>query len=144
MSPKNTTSPFNLKIKNPKLAKEWHPSKNGRLSPRDVTPGSNKKVWWKCKKGHEWQATICSRNTGNACPYCSNQLVCKENCLQTVNPKLAKEWNWAKNDKLTPKNVVAGSGKKVWWKCKKGHEWQASINNRNRGRGCPFCAIKRK
>ena len=31
------------------------------------------------------------------------------------------------------------SNKKVWWKCVKGHEWIASINDRSRGNGCPFC-----
>ncbi len=30
----------------PKLAKEWHPSKNGDLTPESVLPNSNKKVWW--------------------------------------------------------------------------------------------------
>lgn len=30
---------------NPKLAAEWHPTKNGDLSPDQVTAGSGKKVW---------------------------------------------------------------------------------------------------
>jgi hypothetical protein len=33
---------------NPELAKQWHPDKNGDLTPDDVLPGSNKKVWWRC------------------------------------------------------------------------------------------------
>jgi hypothetical protein len=36
-----------------------------------VTPGSNKKVWWTCKKGHVWNAMINLRNRNNNCPYCS-------------------------------------------------------------------------
>jgi hypothetical protein len=36
---------------NPVLAKEWHPTKNGDLTPYDVLPGTGKKVWWKCNKG---------------------------------------------------------------------------------------------
>jgi hypothetical protein len=39
----------------------------------DVTPNSDKKVWWKCKKGHEWQAIIGSRNRGNGCPVCNSE-----------------------------------------------------------------------
>ena len=31
----------------PHLVKEWHPTKNGDLTPKDVTYGSNKKVWWR-------------------------------------------------------------------------------------------------
>ena len=35
----------------PEVAKQWHPTKNGDLTPNNVTPGSNKKAWWKCDKG---------------------------------------------------------------------------------------------
>ena len=40
----------------PEIAKEWHPTLNGDLTPRDFTHGSDKKPWWKCDKGddHEW------------------------------------------------------------------------------------------
>lgn len=57
----------------------------------------------------------------------------------TDNPNLIAEWNYAKNGDLTPSDVMSNSGKKVWWKCSKGHEWQATIINRNKGRGCPEC-----
>jgi hypothetical protein len=52
---------------------------------------------------------------------------------------LAKEWNFEKNDRLTPRDVSPNSGKKVWWKCSKRHEWQAVVSNRNKGSGCPHC-----
>lgn len=57
---------------NPELAKEWHPSKNGDLTPFDVGSGSHKKVWWKCPKGddHEWQTTVKHRSYGTGCPLC--------------------------------------------------------------------------
>lgn len=133
-----------LRTVNPTLAKEWNYEKNYGLTPVDVTPNSNKKVWWKCSKGHEWQAMINSRNKGHRCPYCSGLYVIKgENDLQTVNPNLAKEWNYEKNNEFTPSEVLANSEKKVWWKCKKGHEWQATIVNRNKGRGCPVCNSER-
>ncbi len=126
---------------NPTLANEWNYEKNNELTPSDVMPNSGKKVWWKCKNGHEWQATIGSRNGGRGCPYCSGYYVIKgQNDLQTVNPSLAKEWNYEKNNGLTPTDVMPNSGKKVWWKCKNGHEWQASINSRNNGIGCPYCS----
>lgn len=134
-----------LQTVNPALAKEWNYEKDNGLTPEDVTPSSNKKVWWKCNKGHEWQASINSRNKGHGCPYCSGLYVIKgKNDLQTVNPTLAKEWNWEKNNDLTPRDVLTNSEKKVWWKCQKGHEWQATITNRNRGRGCPICNSERQ
>ena len=134
-----------LKTINPKLAKEWNYEKNGNLRPENFFANSNKKVWWICKSGHEWQATIDSRNNGRGCPYCSGKTVLKGyNDLQTINPSLAREWNCEKNGELKPENFTANSGKKVWWICDKGHEWQATINHRNNGRGCPVCDLERK
>jgi hypothetical protein len=43
------------------------------------------------------------------------------------------------NGELEPQDITSGVGNKVWWKCIKGHEWQASIGNRSRGSGCPHC-----
>ena len=65
------------------------------------------------------------------------------NDLQTVNPALAKEWNYEKNNGLTPADVLPNSRKKVWWVCSKGHEWQANIYQRNTTSGCPVCHSER-
>lgn len=133
-----------LQTVNPTLAQEWNHKKNGNLKPNSFSSNSGQKVWWKCSEGHEWQATIDSRNNGHGCPYCTGQKALRcENDLQTVNPTLAKEWNYEKNNGLTPMDVLPSSNKKVWWKCKKGHEWQASITNRNKGVGCPICNSER-
>ena len=66
-----------------------------------------------------------------------------EKSLATLNPKLSEEWHRTKNHPLTPANFTANSGHKVWWQCEKGHEWQATIDGRNRksgGSGCPYCS----
>ena len=57
----------------PHLVKEWHPTKNGELTPNNLTHGSNKKVWWLCSKGHSYDSIICNRTSKNptGCPYCS-------------------------------------------------------------------------
>jgi hypothetical protein len=133
-----------LQTLNPVLAKEWHLSRNGTLTARDVTAQSNKKVWWICSKGHEWQAVVASRNQGFGCPYCVGQAVCDENCLQTLSPALAEQWHPTKNGSLTPRDCTLHSGKKVWWRCSKGHEWQAIVAGRSAGKGCPYCAGKRR
>ena len=131
---------------NPSLALEWHPIKNGKLTPEHVGPYSNKKVWWKCNRGHEWQSTIRHRNDGRGCPYCLGRRPVKgENDLATINPTLAKEWNYEKNHELLPSDVLPHSKKKVWWKCSVcQHEWQTSIYNRSRGTRCPVCAQNTK
>lgn len=134
-----------LQTVNSTIAKEWNYEKNNGLIPADITPGSSKKVWWKCSKGHEWQARVPDRHKGKDCPYCAGQKVIKgENDLQTVNPTLAKEWHYEKNNGLTPEDVMPNSGKKVWWKCDKGHEWQATVSSRNIGRGCPLCSSEQR
>ena len=99
---------------NPELAKEWNYEKNGDLRPEDFTAMSGQKVWWKCEKGHEWQAAIASRNNGTSCPYCSGRCAIKgETDLVTLNPELAKEWNYEKNGNLKPEDFTAMSGQKV-------------------------------
>ena len=129
---------------NPDLAQQWHPTKNGELTPSDVTLGSGKKIWWQCDKGidHEWEAKIVSRSNGSGCACCLGQKVASSNCLARLNPRLAKEWHPTKNGELTPGDVTPGSNKKVWWKCDKvdDHEWEATVNNRNNGKGCSCCA----
>ena len=133
-----------LATKNPALAAQWHPNKNNQLQPTDVTCGSDKKVWWRCDSGHEWEAVISSRNSGINCPYCSNQkLLVGFNDLATTNPILAAQWHPTKNGELTPSDVMAGTNKKVWWLGDCGHEWNAVISSRNTGRGCVFCANQR-
>ena len=130
----------------PNLVKEWHPTKNGNLFPISLTHGSNKKVWWKCDKGddHEWEASISNRaRLGRGCSVCAGKKVVDSNCLATTHPHLVKEWHSNRNGTSKPKHFVAGSGRKVWWKCDKGddHEWEAKIANRAiLNRSCPICS----
>jgi hypothetical protein len=133
-----------LAVSHSELIEVWHPTKNGRLSPYDVTPRSTTRAWWVCSKGHEYDATVCNRSKGHGCPYCSGIKVCEDNCLATVKPELSKEWHPTNNKELTPYNITRGSTKKVWWKCSKGHEWQEQVKNRSRGHGCPYCSGRRK
>lgn len=139
----NTKSNNNLQDSNPNLAKEWHPAFNGSLTPKDVKPKSNKKVWWRCSRGHEWQAVICDRSVGNGCPVCSGKIVHNDNCLATINPTLAAEWHPTNNHPLTPNDLTPNARKKIWWRCKKGHEWQAYMYNRSIGGNCPYCNGKK-
>lgn len=55
----------------PELAKEWHSTKNGHLTPSDVFAGSAQKVWWECPLGHSYQATLLHRSHGTNCPICN-------------------------------------------------------------------------
>ena len=143
-SRKKVSMSTSLERSNPVLAQEWHPSKNGDLLPKDVLPNSNKKVWWKGGCGHIWQSTIQNRNRGAGCPFCSGRKVLSERSIAMVDPNLARQWHPNKNGELTQYDVLPFSMKRVWWNCEVGHEWESTVNNRSKGRGCPICAIKVK
>ncbi len=78
----------------PEIAQLWNYEKNGDLKPSQVSVGSNKRVWWKCEKGHEYQLTINDKaGKQHGCPICSNRIIIKGyNDLETLRPDLAGEW----------------------------------------------------
>ena len=123
----------------PELAKEWDYEKN-TAKPNELKSGSNTKVWWICKLRHSYEASIVNRVKGTGCPYCANKKILKGyNDLSTTNPILAQEWNYEKN-KIRPDEVMNFTRRKVWWRCPKGHEWEADIGSRSSGSGCPICS----
>jgi hypothetical protein len=131
-----------LATENPALAAEWNYDKNGGLVPEDVRPWSHKRVWWKCSKGHEWQAVIASRNSGYGCPCCSGLVVVKGvTDLATVRPDMAAQFDVEKNGGISPTEICYASNKKYWWRCELGHSWRASPNGRQKS-GCPVCGGK--
>lgn len=123
----------------PELIPEWS-EKNLPLTPDKITFGSNKRVWWKGACGHEWETSVKARSKGEKCPICSGARVIEGiNDLATLKPLLAQEWS--KKNKLKPTEVSVASHKKIIWKCKHGHEWEASVKSRTvNGTGCPYCS----
>lgn len=123
------------------LIKEWDADKN-EILPSNVSSGSDKKVWWKCNSGHSWEATVSSRALGgNKCPYCAGlKPTSGINDLATLHPELLAEWDFDKNI-AAPSTFTKKSGKKVWWRCSKGHGWEASVSSRTGLKsGCPYCS----
>jgi hypothetical protein len=121
-----------LSVTHPELAKEadgWDPS--------TVTFGSGKKLGWKCKKKHTWNAVVASRaSLGTGCPFCSGaRPIVGKTDLKTTHPLIALE---AKGWDAT--TVSANSNKKMTWVCKLGHLWETVVSHRTRGTGCPVCS----
>jgi hypothetical protein len=144
-SGRRATSKHNLALASPRLAAQWHPRKNGTLRPRDVTPLSSRKVFWRCAKGHAWETVVRNRMKGARCPFCSGRRATRETSLASLRPAIARQWHKTRNGDLSPRDVTIMSGRTAWWKCTNGpdHEWRAAVDQRTRGRGCPFCAGKR-
>lgn len=129
-------------IANSHMIDEWNYEKN-TISPQQVARSSMRKVWWKCKNGHEWIQSPNSRKNYE-CPYCTKKRVTiGDNDLASLYPEIASEWNTSKNKEYDMHLIAPFSNKKVWWKCKNGHEWKTSVANRTLGKGCPFCTNKR-
>ncbi|MCM1431239.1 MAG: zinc-ribbon domain-containing protein [Muribaculaceae bacterium] len=128
----------------PALAAEWNPEKNGEKRPEDFTAGSEQKVWWRCSEGHEWQATVENRTVkGNRCPYCAGKKAWPGyNDLATLYPGLMDEWHPTLNSDMDPTKLRPGAKKRVYWRCREGHVWDAYLYSRTgkRQAGCPFCA----
>jgi hypothetical protein len=130
----------------PEVAVQWHPTRNGDVTPADVASRANQKYWWRCDAGsdHEWEASPNMRvGSGTGCPFCSGHKVSLTNSLATLAPEVASQWHPDKNGNVTPANITSQANKKYWWRCDAGsdHEWEASPGNRvGGGTGCPYCS----
>lgn len=132
-----------LASQNPELASEWHPTKNGDLTPRAINAKSGKKYWWLGKCGHEWESQLSNRDSSGAgCNVCAGKTVLAGfNDLASKMPSLVSEWHPTKNGDLRPTQVTVSANMKIWWMCCEGHEWESRPNSRAKGAGCPTCAI---
>lgn len=125
----------------PQLAPEFDERKN---TVSDFPLGfGNKKYWWLCLRGHSYEATASSRAKGSSCPYCTNQkILAGFNDMATTHPELAKYLD-AEKTGLSASEVSAGSGKKYWWLCSKGHSTFATPDKRKKKpSACPVCQNK--
>ena len=152
-----------LQYRFPEIARQWHPIKNGEMTPRDVTYGSEKEVWWifpyddpRTGKHYdfEWKSKVYQRTyRSSGCPFLTGKAVWPGfNDLESAKPELASQWHPTKNGDLRPTNVMQSSNKKVWWLLPYDDpltgkhfdfEWMATINSRFRDDvGCPFLCGK--
>jgi hypothetical protein len=142
-APRRFTAP--LATTHPDVAAEWHPTKNRKLRPEDLTAGSNARVWWRCSRDprHVWEAFVATRSLQRrGCPYCGRRRASAEVSLKVCHPRLAREWHPRKNGALRPRDVLPKSTVIVWWQCPRDprHAWRASVQRRAAsGSDCPHC-----
>jgi very-short-patch-repair endonuclease len=56
-------------------------------------------------------------------------------------PDIFVELHPTKNDLFACRNLTRASGRKVWWLCSEGHEYEARVDHRTiSGSGCPYCS----
>jgi len=135
----------------PDLLQYWDYKKNKGVSPEDFKFTSRQKVWWTCNEGHSYKQAVADKISGSGCTICAKKQraesvrlkkLIRTGSLLDNHPHIAGEWHPEKNVDLTPDQISSGSHIIIWWKCKHGHEWQASPNGRTdkrRQHGCPEC-----
>ena len=69
------------------------------------------------------------------CPEVGKDLMKRFLCSEYTD--LMKEWS--DRNEFPPEGITTGSNRMVWWKGSCGHEWIASVKNRVKGSGCPYC-----
>ena len=130
----------------PKVASEWHPTKNKDISVSEVSFGSKQKVWWlKVSCGHEWQAIVGNRTSnGHGCSICAGKkVIVGDNDIASTFPQLLEDWDYELND-WKPTELTWGTRRNVHFICHRGHSWKSNPATRvKRNLGCPFCS-KRK
>lgn len=129
----------------PEIAAQWDakPGMNTK-TPHQVTTGSMHRAWWVCPNcTGRWIAPIRRRVAGSGCPYCAGKKVLLgHNDLATLRPTLAQEWDHTTGaNGRGPEQVTVSSGYKAAWVCRIcGARWNATVNSRTQGNGCPYCA----
>ena len=139
-----------ISLLSPALQKQWDHAANAHMGNIVVKPKSGRIASWSCNACpngylHQWIAKVYARSNGTGCPQCSGRKVCKHNCLATVAPWAAAQWDYEANAALgTPDTVVAHSHQPAGWHCQVcGHRWTATPNARvNMQSGCPKRAPK--
>ncbi len=114
----------------PGVAAEWHPTKNGALTPCEVSPGSKKLVFWLCPRcGYEYQAYIFNKTRrGDGCPACSSKrLVVGLNDFATVHPELLQEWS-PENELLPDALRCTDVSTFIYWDCECGRKYHEPIS----------------
>jgi hypothetical protein len=124
----------------PNIGAEWHPDRNGDLTPEEVGPGSTRLVWWLCPRDHDYQTPILKRTGPDkaGCRICSGRkLVSGVNDLATRYSAIARDWDVRRNG-MPASQVVPGCQLR-WWTCSYGHTQHQSFGNRLKSGGCTLC-----
>lgn len=132
--------------------KDWHKTKNGTTTPREVFKSSNNVYWFKCPDcNHDFDSVLADITKGSWCPYCSAKKLCEDECEQCYNKSFAsvnKNEYWHRNKNfdengnlITPRDVFKNSANIYWFKCPNcDHDFESSPNHITYGQWCPYCS----
>lgn len=117
-----------------------------------IAAQSNKRLIWKCKRGHTWTIGVQKRTLlGSKCPHCAGNTVTKGSndlytwCIQNNRKDLIEQFVGLDADgkQIKMTELARASHKKVFWEHihnGKPHRWLAAISDRtSNNSGCPIC-----
>ena len=149
-----------LQAKYPEIAKQWHPTKNGDITPNQITACSGDAHWWlcpkKCPQGceHAYKMIVGNKIKGQGCPFtgccASSKQFCIHTSLETTHTEIANYWDKEKNkniygNPLLPQDVTYGTNYMAHWKCPKkcpegcSHTWEATVASTVIPKECDVC-----
>jgi hypothetical protein len=102
---------------------------------------SRERLAWRCSEGHEWLATPSSVLRGKWCRSCAVTSLEGKHHVQGLRKtiddarRVARERGGA-----CLSEVLVTVKAKLQWRCGRGHEWPASLQEVARGTWCPTCA----
>lgn len=115
---------------NTELLGQWD-ERNAPLTPKTVSYGSKKKLWWHCRKGHSWQAAVYNRSAGAGCPYCAGKAVMHDRkSLYSRNKRNSRAIlcpdAFEQDHPLTPEQFSSEEEFRFWkmWSDENYHGWE--------------------
>ena len=120
------------------------------VDKREFSYGNHSmKVKWQCENYHIFLQYINNRTNahgGYNCPFCGHETLEEYmNNNGEYGRQLREEFTGLddKGNHYDAKDLASKSGKRMLWRCKRGHEWKAAIANRTVNKSmCPCCKAK--
>lgn len=125
----------------PDVAAWWCDDLNGALKATMVNARLSRSVWWECPRGHRWSASVLRQaRNGCACQECYSELT-REASVAVQAPSAAQWWDAGLNAVrgMDVESVPASSKRTAWWRCERGHLFDAPVSDMVARRVCPVC-----
>lgn len=126
---------------NPEIADRLVYDPSAGVDYTKISTSSTRVLTWTCENNHIYDASVRSIVRDNSkCPFCTRRIPLKgETDLYTTHKELVDlMWDFDKNT-ILPNTLLSGSDNIVWWKCAKGHSWEAHVYSVTGGSRCKKC-----
>lgn len=127
----------------PEIARYWHPTLNGDVSPSTIGVGSKATYWWLCENNHEYKSDIWNKISGKKCRACAGfKATVGVDDFPTKHPELAKLLDTRLQGKDDLIGVHSRSESVFNWVCPLGHTWSQNVRElvKKKKGPCSYCS----